>query len=238
MASAHIQALLEPPSTADAEKHTLDFVNSRFKSYQDLEQAQDFDDIVEQSRLRDEELAVKHIHTAQELSLLRHSLADELSFLSQELVSTLDGPEGEPTLLEDIETLHRNLKELQSVKGYIQVIEHALKLRESAVVASRSSSPFDCVSRFEELQKFVSSVTAACAQAQDAAGQQKLHIVTALEQIQEHAWSEIKSSFTSTLVEAAEKLRWPLPVDYALASSADRTAFELAFHNLLKLQSA
>ena len=172
MASAHIQALLEPPSTADAEKHAIDFVNSRFKSYQDLEQAQDFDDIVEQSRLRDEELAVKvrlvelfmmvfkldaiviaqlaksqeeintlitrtrssvqeHIHTAQELSLLRHSLADELSFLSQELESTLDGPEGEPTLLEDIETLHRNLKELQSVKGYIQVIEHALKLRYS-----------------------------------------------------------------------------------------------------------
>lgn len=59
MASAHIQALLEPPSIADAEKHTLDFINSRFKSYQDLEQAQDYEDIVEQSRTRDEELAAK-----------------------------------------------------------------------------------------------------------------------------------------------------------------------------------
>jgi hypothetical protein len=37
--------------------------------------------------------------------------------------------ESGPTLLEDIETLHRNLKELESVKGYVQVIEHALKLR-------------------------------------------------------------------------------------------------------------
>jgi hypothetical protein len=37
--------------------------------------------------------------------------------------------DSESTLLEDIETLHRNLKELQSVKGYVQVIEHALKLR-------------------------------------------------------------------------------------------------------------
>jgi hypothetical protein len=35
----------------------------------------------------------------------------------------------EPTLLEDIETLHRNLKELENVKSYVQVIEHALKLR-------------------------------------------------------------------------------------------------------------
>ena len=60
--------------------------------------------------------------------MLRHSLADELSFLSQELVSSLNGPEGKPTLLEDIETLHRNLKELESVKGYIQVVAHALKV--------------------------------------------------------------------------------------------------------------
>ena len=73
--------------------------------------------------------AHEHLHTAQELSLLRHSLADELSYLSAELVSTLSGPEGKPTLLEDIETLHRNLKELQTIKGYVQVIEHALKIR-------------------------------------------------------------------------------------------------------------
>lgn len=73
--------------------------------------------------------AQEHLHTAQELSLLRHSLADELSFLSQELVSSLSGPEGEPTLLEDIETLHRNLKELESVKAYIQVVEHVLRIR-------------------------------------------------------------------------------------------------------------
>lgn len=60
---------------------------------------------------------------------MRHSLADELSYLSQELVSSLSGSEGKPTLLEDLETLHRSLKELESVKGYVQVIEHALKLR-------------------------------------------------------------------------------------------------------------
>lgn len=70
----------------------------------------------------------EHLHTAQELSLLRHSLADELSFLSQELVSSLSGPEGHPTLLEDIETLHRSLKELQSVKGYVQVVGQALQI--------------------------------------------------------------------------------------------------------------
>lgn len=74
-------------------------------------------------------LVETHLHTAQELSLVRHSLADELLDLSQELVSTMSDGDGQSTLLEDIETLHRSLKELQSVKGFVQIIEHALKLR-------------------------------------------------------------------------------------------------------------
>jgi RAD50-interacting protein 1 len=78
---------------------------------------------------RTRESITEHLYTAQELSLLRHSLTDELAFLSQQLVSSLGGPEEKPTLLEDVETLHRSLKELQSVKGYVQVVEHALKLR-------------------------------------------------------------------------------------------------------------
>lgn len=69
-----------------------------------------------------------HLKAAQDLSLLRHSLADKLSDLSQELVLEYD-ENREPTLLEDLETLHQNLQELQSVKEYVQVIQHALKLR-------------------------------------------------------------------------------------------------------------
>jgi hypothetical protein len=41
----------------------------------------------------------------------------------------MGGEEKKSTLLEDIETLHRDLKELQSVKAYVQVVEYALKLR-------------------------------------------------------------------------------------------------------------
>jgi hypothetical protein len=74
-------------------------------------------------------LAESHLHSAQELSLLRHSLADELSYLSEELASSMSEAESGPTLLEDIETLHRSLKEMESVKSYLQVVEHALKLR-------------------------------------------------------------------------------------------------------------
>lgn len=169
MASSHIQALLTPPSTANAHQRAKDYLNVRFKTFQDVQDSEDFDDLVLNASHRNEELTQKvrrpyvvrphllnttvlaqlaqsqgevdtlitntrsatqeHLHTAQELSLLRHSLTDELSFLSQELISSLSGPDGKPTLLEDIETLHRNLKELESVKGYIQVVEHVLKAR-------------------------------------------------------------------------------------------------------------
>jgi len=49
--------------------------------------------------------------------------------LADQLESSLEGAERKPTLLEDIESLHRSLKELESVKGYVQIIEHALQLR-------------------------------------------------------------------------------------------------------------
>ena len=41
----------------------------------------------------------------------------------------------------------------------------------------------------------------------------------------------------STLLEAAEKLKWPMKVDYSAASPEDRKAFETAFYNLVQLQS-
>jgi len=59
---------------------------------------------------------------------VRHELEDELSLLSVALSRSMSTGE-EPTLLEDIESLHRNLKELESVRGYVQIIAHALELR-------------------------------------------------------------------------------------------------------------
>jgi len=72
----------------------------------------------------------RHLATAQELSLARHALTDELSSLSAELVSSLN-PEGRarPTLMEELESLHRSLKELESVRNYVLVIERVLRLR-------------------------------------------------------------------------------------------------------------
>lgn len=42
--------------------------------------------------------------------------------------------------------------------------------------------------------------------------------------------------YGSSLQTAAEKVGWPMPVDYHSASVEDRSVFENSFRNLLKLQ--
>lgn len=51
----------------------------------------------------------------------------------------MSGPDRQPTILEDLETLQRNLKELESVKSYVQVIHRALSLRCEKLNAFESS---------------------------------------------------------------------------------------------------
>lgn len=75
--------------------------------------------------------AHSYVEIAQNLSLLRHSLSDELVDLTDGLSSSMSSEPGSSTLLEDIETLHRNLDDLQGVKGYAQVIQRALELRRA-----------------------------------------------------------------------------------------------------------
>ncbi|KAI9068018.1 RINT-1 family protein [Trametes sanguinea] len=260
MTSVEIRSLLQPPNIHEADTRALSYLNATFKSVDDLEHGLDLDELVEQARKQLDDLDTKvpqlaasqssldatiaetrskaseHLHTAQELSLLRHSLADELSYLSDELVSSLGEQDSKPTLLEDLEALHRSLKELESVKGYVQVIEHALQLSEAAVGQVRSSSTV-VVSEHENLQAFVASVSAACTKVEAVASQPDLHLVGFLEGVLEHTWRDIKGALSSRLLEAAEKLKWPLKVDYAAAAPEDRKAFEKAFHDLLTLQT-
>ena len=59
MASTHIQALLQPPSSSASHKKTLDFINARYSSYEALEHDEDFDQFVEEERQRTAELGAK-----------------------------------------------------------------------------------------------------------------------------------------------------------------------------------
>ena len=71
------------------------------------------------------------LHTAQELSLIRHGIVDEQAVLADELTYNGDSVEGKAkqSLLRDLEELHERLGELERARTYVRVIERTLRLR-------------------------------------------------------------------------------------------------------------
>jgi hypothetical protein len=127
------------------------------------------------------------------------------------MVSSMSEEGGKATLLEDLETLHRNLKELQSLRAYIQVVEYALKLRcaakrklillvsfshnsESAserIRASDSSAAISSTSLtdYKTLQDLVTGLSKTCSVVED---EHPLQLVTFVEKIRDKTWADIK----------------------------------------------
>ncbi|KAK7041921.1 hypothetical protein VNI00_008903 [Paramarasmius palmivorus] len=258
MTSQEIRSLLEPPSLKEPQKSTVSFIDSRFQTVEDLagieqvlidakNQHTELSTSLSSSKARLDEViletrtsAESYVETAQELSLIRHSIADELSDLSERLASVSSNGLA-PTLLEDIETLHRNLKELESIRGYVMVVEHALKLSEAAVqdVVSASAAAvisISAVAQFQALQSFVSKVSEATSEAEATAGTQSLHLSSFLNNLREKTWADMKSALAELLLTAAEQIKWPMQVNYPSVPPNDRARFEATFRHMLQLQ--
>jgi hypothetical protein len=123
----------------------------------------------------------------------------------------MSGPDRQPTLLEELETLQRNLKELESVKSYVQVIHRALYLRyglldgsslpeltpfgysEAAIRQAQNFSSHSSVSDYGLLQTFVSQLVDKCAVVDHSLGQQPLHLVLFLQNVRDRTWADIKT---------------------------------------------
>ncbi|EJT98224.1 hypothetical protein DACRYDRAFT_71286 [Dacryopinax primogenitus] len=56
--------------------------------------------------------------------------------------------------------------------------------------------------------------------------------------IQRRTWNSIRNALSSKLIDASEKLRWPLAVDLSTLSRPDLDAFSKAFLDLMQLQKA
>ncbi|KAL0572573.1 hypothetical protein V5O48_009393 [Marasmius crinis-equi] len=257
MISQEIQSLLQSPDFAPLARDELVYLNSKFQNVDGLvgldaellDAQRQRDDIasklsssqshLDDLLLRSRESTESYVQTAQGLSLIRHSLSDELHELSERLLSVSSNGLS-PTLLEDIEALHRNLKDLESIRSYVKVIEHALNLSEAAVkdvrhaASSSTSLSKSSVSQYQALHDFVSHVSATCSGAEN--GNQALHLVSFITSLYERTWSDMKAALASPLLEAAELLKWPTPVDYSSCSVEARTKFEAAFLHLLQLQ--
>ncbi|KAF9458336.1 TIP-1 family-domain-containing protein [Collybia nuda] len=258
MISQQVRTLLEPPSIEESNSKTISLLNSHFGSLDDLveldslvaqanEQNDDLKTNLSLSRskidsllIETQSLATIQLRTAQELSIVRHSLKDDLSDLSQDFVSAMFDGERKSTLLEDLDTLHRNLKESQSIKGYVQIMQHALHLSEASVQQIRtveSSITSTSLGQYQLLQGFVSRVSDACAGLENDLEEQTLHLVSFLNKVRDKTWIDIKNTLSKILTDAAEKIGWPMPVDYLSTSSEAQQYFEKAFLNLLKLQN-
>ena len=132
----------------------------------------------------------------------------------------------EPSLLEEIETLHRNLKELESVKGYVQVIHRALQLRfdncyglqltntDCHVISSEqaiknieqltATTPLSeaSLADFVLLQQLVDGMQQAYKQAKTSTGQD-IKLVSFLTDFVDKTWSRIKDVLFSCVYSPA-----------------------------------
>ncbi|KAG9223134.1 hypothetical protein CCMSSC00406_0000177 [Pleurotus cornucopiae] len=258
--SDQIKVLLAAPDDEISVKATLELLDGRLKIIDDLRdlevvlnEAQQRHDTLE-SKLANSQvnvdstitgtraLAAAHLHTAQELSLVRHSLADELADINEDLLPHFsDDGERTSTLLEDIQSLHRELDELSNLKEYVLVIERAVKLSDASAQQTRDlplTQPISIssISQYRALHDFVEQVAEQCSTAADSTGTKTLHLVSFLRTLRDRTWQNIKDILAERLLSAAETLQWPRPVEYHAASLEHRQAFEHAFLNLLRLQ--
>ncbi|KAG2368779.1 TIP-1 family-domain-containing protein [Suillus spraguei] len=243
MTSQKIQRLLEPSDVSAAHRFALDYFNSSFAHIDDLD---GIDQILSQTKARSSELrrqlsasqqsidllitktrvaALANLDTARGLAEDRELIENEMTYLSHEL---------------DIETMHRILKELESVRAYVAVIERTLTLSEGALAQLRGTpSPLSksSTSEYDRLNAFVSNVVQTCDSVQDIGSvEQSLHLVIFVRRIRDKTWSDIKEIFSAKLNSALENLQWPMAVDYPAASVHDRKSFESAFKDLILLQ--
>ncbi|GJJ09548.1 hypothetical protein Clacol_003771 [Clathrus columnatus] len=235
--TTQIRHLSKPPQREEIYLQTTQLLNSKFSSLGDLETENEvLKKLMENAKtsyeinqadylrarksraifLKDTTLSIhSSLNTAKENSLSRHALADELGNLTSKLVSSYSH-EKQSTLLEDMESLYMNLKELVGVRDYLLVITSVLHLSDSAlsqITTWSSSLPTPGVPTFDPsslkgyhaLQLFVSSMARKLNLSPEG---QFLHIL--------------------------EFIGWPNAVD--LAGPSKRTQFEVAFTNLLHLQ--
>ncbi|KZV95590.1 hypothetical protein EXIGLDRAFT_671991 [Exidia glandulosa HHB12029] len=258
LTATRIRELVQPPDAKLATNSALEHINAQFSSLDaalDVEAleravaaARQHSDVLDakasassaetEKLIADTLTAVRaHLVSAQELSLARHALTDELTSLSEEMVSSVMDPDRQPTLMEELETLQRTLHELESVRDYVGVIHHALGLSESAIKEMREakkplSPTHPAIEQYKTLQAFVSSVQETCVNVEGGS----VTLVSLLESVQRKTWAGIKDVLVSDLLAASEELKWPLPVKYDQVPPEHRAAFEKAFSNLLRLQ--
>ncbi|CUA72365.1 RINT1-like protein [Rhizoctonia solani] len=257
MTSTQIKTLLNPPDASLSETRALEYLDSNFASWESIEQLSRLDAEVERTRAEAQDLdkqlgesqnltdsfiskttyqTKSLLDYAQELSLKRHLIADEISVLHDELVPA---NQGGVTVLSELEELHKRLTELEGAKSYVQVLERGLELSEKAVQAIRQPGivrfSINILDSFKDLSNFTLRANELLA---DNSSKSEIPMIAKfLGDLRSSAWKDIKGIFSNRLVEASEKLAWPLPINLTASSGPDVETFQQTFVDLLSLQA-
>jgi len=153
--------------------------------------------------------------SAQDVALARYIITDELQALPGELISSSNHGLEESTLLEDLETLQRSLRETESVRSYVKVIERTLVLRsvQSIVpVAEPNSGSREAalhhfeqnsthkqitqasLSAYVQLQEFVENVKHAVGET--SGNSETISLVVFAESLRDQTWTDIKGELS------------------------------------------
>ncbi|KAF8602692.1 hypothetical protein BDV93DRAFT_523797 [Ceratobasidium sp. AG-I] len=259
MTSTQLKTLLNPPDLNLSETRALEYLDSNFSSWESLGALSQLDKEAERTKVESAELqqqleesqlatdgfiadAIQQtqnfLESAREVSLKRHLLADEIFALREELVPATES-RGKPSLLVELEQLHNRIAELEGAKTYIRVLERGLQLSERATKAVRqpatTSFSTTILEPFRDLRNFVSRAGELLDSSQP--GQDVPSISVFLRDLRAQTWKDIKAVLSSRLIEASEKISWPLPINLTAVSPADTASFQQAFLDLLSLQA-
>ncbi|KAG8693863.1 hypothetical protein FRC09_010241, partial [Ceratobasidium sp. 395] len=150
-----------------------------------------------------------------------------------------DEPRGKPSILYELEQLHKRISELEGAKIYMQILERGLRLSERAIQAIRQpvTVSFSSVvlDPFRDFRAFVANAGELLDSPQPTVTT-SLDIVRFLRDLAAQTWKDIKTILSSRLIEASEKISWPLPINLTAVSGADTESFQSAFLDLLSLQ--
>ncbi|KAF8758327.1 RINT-1 / TIP-1 family [Rhizoctonia solani] len=251
----HIKTLLSPPDASLSETRALEYLDSNFSTWESIEKLSSLDAEVQRTfveardlekRLEDSQKSTDSfiyatvqrtgslLDSAQELSLKRHLIADDILALRDEL-SPVD-PKGKQTLLSELEELHKRIAELEGAKNYLQILERGLQLSGSGHSAvSYDRIYYGYSGPIQGLSNFVSKADSLLAN-EDSESETPT-IAKFLRDLRSSTWKEIKGVFSNRLVEASEKLSWPLPINLTGSSRSHVEAFQQAFIDLLSLQA-
>jgi hypothetical protein len=165
------------------------------------------------------EKARKLLVTAKETALARYALTDDISALKDELTfasSTVVLEAGPKTLLEDLESSHERLDQLEQARTYLRIVERGVHFRSvvkhiplrqlifesSSEIAINdfktplsSSSTFsnDLLQSYVALHEFVASVSEACGRPDEPFSSETLNIVSFLRGLRSRTWREAKN---------------------------------------------